>query len=269
MKTGALKDTSVELDVAMIPYGQVSFELTRPLPQEIQVEELGELKRQATIYPALAIAIPENSHNLPILRLDDSRQFDWPVVGLFGRRENEHEIFVAKSPADVVYPFADQFRQIETSKPIVFRRHPDQLRGDVFRSGKYDMAVYITFSYIGSGDGEGLRAMELFGASNLATLPDTSRATIEVVEGRRTHLRITPPDKLETVLREEIAKTLGDVAKIAAEQQKPRPVQLEAVGQTDMFEPEKLELQPRGGTPGYGTAGYGGARDRSAYGGAR
>ena len=257
------KDADVEIDIAMVPYGQVSFELTKPLPQEIQVE-FGELKRQLNIYPALGIAIPANSHHLPILRLDDSRQIDWPVVGLVGRRENDHEVFVMKPPSDIVYPYSEQFRNVEISNPVVFRRNPDHIRGDVFRTGKFPVAAYVTFGYA-MMSGAGLPPLQLIGESNFATLPEASRAEIEVVESRRTHLRITPPDYFETALREEIAKTLGDMDKLAAEQQKPRPVQLEVVGQTDMVEPEKLEFP----WVAYGPSGYGSPPGRASYGGAR
>ena len=104
--------------------------------------------------------------------------------------------------------------------------------------------------------------MQIVGESNLTTLPEESRASFEVADQRRTHLRITPPGDLEQTLREMVAQTDGDEKKIQELQRKPFAVKVEVVGQMDLFDPQEWSPPSPTGYGGYGASagGYGGAR---------
>jgi hypothetical protein len=114
-----------------------------------------------------------------------------------------------------------------------------------FRPGIVSVSAYITFDHARSGEsaGEIEPGYALIGEGNMTTLPVESRATIEVIAGRRTHLRITPPADLEKTLREDIGKALGDETKLAAEIRKARPVKLEVVGQQGLVPEDHLRDQ--------------------------
>jgi hypothetical protein len=262
------KDTTVELDVAMIEYGRLTFELTRPFPQKLEIDlsDNGD-ERKAIVYPALALAIPNNKRieTLPIRRLSDSPQFDWPVMGIKRGEVSEHAFFDATTVLNFGEYATNEWWPV--GKPIAFPRLPT-MRG-VFSAGRYQVGAYMTFSYsVSEVPPDALfgerPAWQIIGESNLTTLPEESRASFEVVDHRRTHLRITPPEDLEQTLREAIAQTEGNERKLQELQQKPIAVKLEVVGQMDLFDPQEWRPQAPPAQPGYGgygtSAGYGGAR---------
>jgi hypothetical protein len=261
------KDTPVELDVAMIKYGRVTLELTKPFPQVIDVKlpnSAGD--RKVTAYPALALAIPVSKgiKTLPIRRLSDSQKFDWPVVGIKGAQESDHDLFDASK---FNYGNYQAEQPLPIGKPIPFSRV--QHRG-AFRTGTYQVGAYMTFGYsipdVPSDVSVAIHpTWQIIGESNLTTLPEQSRASFEVVDKRRTHLRITPPDDLEQMLRQAIAETEGDEKKLQELQQKAYAVKLEVVGQMDLFNPQEWSPPPAGPSGGYGSYGT----TRGGYGGAR
>jgi hypothetical protein len=240
------KDTTVELDVSMIGLGQVSIELTKPLPTEIAIDRGSH---RVTVSPALSIVIPTNSKELPIGRLSDRQNNNWPVIGLRGLRESAHQMVESpwSEPQD---PSGSSKRiPIATGKPILFSRLPNTPRDDVFRAGTYQLGAYVTYSV--AFDGRSYPAFEIIGEHNIAALPATSRKSFEVVDGRRTHLRITPFDDFEKSLREDIEKAIGnestiDLTKVAAARQAPRPVKVEVAGTVEILHTPAIQEDGRG-----------------------
>jgi hypothetical protein len=253
------KDASVELDVAMVGYGQVSFELVRPFPTVIPVKHNNVT---ATIFPALVVAIPSDTKQIPIRELRSAEGMEWPVIGLHNLRQSEVQFFHSEgvslggdSPPEHVGPML-------AGKPIFYERVPNQSRSDAFRAGAHTVEAYITcrlvtdtgFAIVGQqaiGDGKGIVS-----PSSNAVLPDESKCVVDVVDGRRTHLRITPPDDLEEVLRAQIEQSLDDEKAFQTLQLQRHPVKLETLGQQETIDIQALYSRP-GGPYGRG-AGYGG-----------
>ena len=197
-------DATVELDVAMVGYGQVSFELARPFPTVIPVEHNNAT---AAIFPALVIAIPSGAREIPVRELRSADRIEWPIVGLQNLRESDVQFFHSQgvstrgnSPPEHVGPML-------AGKPILYERVPNTSHADAFRAGTYTVEANITcreitnssFVVVGQqafGDEKGIVS-----PSSIALMPKESRLVIEVVDGRRTHLRITPPENLEAKLR--------------------------------------------------------------------
>jgi hypothetical protein len=250
------KDTTVELDVKIIEYGRVTFELAKPFPQVIEIDLLVDgLNRKVTLYPALAVAIPKDQsiEMLPIRRLSDSQHVDWPITGIAGRQVTDHMLY------DITIFNNGEYtnkQSVPVGKPIAFPRVPT--KWGVFTAGRYQAGAYMTFSYsIGEVPSEapsGIQpAWQIIGESNLSTLPSESRASFEVANHRRTHLRITPPDDLERALREAVAQTDGELKRLQELQQKALAVKLEVVGQAELFDPQEWSPAPQY-APGYGGA---------------
>jgi hypothetical protein len=202
----------------------------------------------------LVVVIPATSEVLPVLRLNDSKRINWPLIGIMQPHGAPESDFAHFSYSDEKVPDG-VVGVIGTKQPGIFRRAPFGNRPDAFLAGEYQVGAYITFSYEVVGDGQPRADRGPYGAANgaygaagaehsvsreIGTLPAESRATIQVVDSRRTHLRVIPPDDLEKTLREDIAKALGDEQKMSEEQLKLRPVKLEVVGQKDLIDPEKF-----------------------------
>jgi hypothetical protein len=244
----------------MIKCGRVTFELAEPFPLAIEIElSQGDVKRKVTAYPAFALAIPKDefAEALPIKRLSRSQHADWPVIGIVGQRLKDHAMFDAAFFNANVY---QNTQPLPVGSPIAFPRGP---RRDEFQAGGYQVGAYLTFSYSMEGATDGIiPAWQIVGESNLTTLPEQSRASFEVADHRRTHLRITPPEDFEQKLREAIAQTECDEKKLQELQRKPFPVNVEVVGQTDLFDSQEWSPPSPTGYGGYDNpaGGYGGAR---------
>ena len=253
----------------MVGCGQVSFELARPFPTAIEITHDDKM---TIVYPALVISIPSQSKQLPIRQLRAADDIDWPVVGLTNRREAELQAFHShgsSTPGNPANPPPEHLAPMFAGEPILYSRVPTTGYIDAFRAGSYTAEAYITCNMITNASGVILGSVEQFVAVDEkppAPLPAESRAAINVVDSRRTHLRITPPADFTETLRAEIKKALGDEKQYIAVQLKRRPVKLEVVGQQDLINPRELGSRPGGPYGEY--SGFGGGGLGGGYGGA-
>lgn len=248
-------DATAELDIAMVGYGQVSFELTKPLPEAIRIENPDDPTRPTVVYPKLAVVIPVTSQALPIGSLSES-SIQWPVTGTvayFGHNVEGSVQDHTTTMAGIGYGDPDK-KSPSADEPLMFWRAPSTNRPDAFRAGTYRAGVYLYF--VVAIDGSISGSEQRFHA-DLEPLPAESKVTIQVVDGWRTHLKITPPDHLEKLFREAVAAVRGDEQKLSAEQQKPRLVKLDVAEQLELIDPEKFLARPAGsfGGGGFGTGG--------------
>jgi hypothetical protein len=250
------KDTTIELDVAMVDYGQVSVELATPFPRKIELTAAG---KKIMIRPSLVVAIPIRSQQLPIQRHNE--QDFWPIVGLRDVREQEHNQigFHDLDPDRPDWEPGEARNIYETpvaaGRPFTFCRVlplADRRRSDAFRAGSYRVEAYVYWRVVagegGSPFSEATQSAWRPTEIDTSQLLPQSQCPIEVVDGRRAHLLITPPKDLEKSLREELSKILGDAnqilseeqnARLLSEQRKARPVKLEFAGQRELIDLEK------------------------------
>jgi len=264
------KDTTVELDLATVGYGQVSIEFANTLPQKFEFEVQREKSRKVAIRPVLGVVIPSISKKLPIEKLVGSENFDWPIIGLNGASESSHKW--VSSDRGVNVPILNSIADSSSAKPT--SQEVIVLSGigntDVFRAGNYRIAAYVTFSLtVDNVSDYGLS--ELVHDANLNVLPAESRAEFEVIDARRTHLRATLPTDLQKTLQDEITSLFAAPDKYTEVRHKPLPVKLEVVGQTDIVQPEKDRGEGvyAGGYGGRGRGGsgiFGDPPSRGAYG---
>ncbi len=235
------KIREVELDLAMIDVGQISYELTKPLPGEIPLRIPAETQRKwlearplgpaeaskrfhdgMQLYATLVVVIPQNGpEHVPIRDVWKGKPEDWPKLGIYG-----HHMW----DANIEFGSNRSFGTLLPGKAELFESIRGSSYSTALREGEYRVGAFVrlrTDQELG-GPFAG-NAQETF-----ARLPETAVVTIEVKNGQRAHLKITPPEDLEE-LRAALDHASESEERLAEIVDKIRPAKVEIVGQMEMI----------------------------------
>jgi hypothetical protein len=245
-------DPQIDLNVGMIPLGQVSLELTQKFlpPRESEMDpvsrrnrtflfqERGGIPRQVS----LIVAMYNQGNTVPKLQIEDpSAQIKPLVPGFFTGIPLNVATFTYRQDSRGLTS-AGPF---EPGKPYPLRRLllTDSGTSDpLSETGSFRVAAYLTLSGItGSGRSKLERPTEWDRAKSL---PAERFIDVEVKDAKRTHLRLTPPiefDKEAQDLLDGIATEQDLVAAL----DRMWPVKVEFAGFEEMIEPSEWHKQLR------------------------
>lgn len=232
----------MELNVQMVPVGEISFEISDgiPLTLDRRVERPDARSRglfSETFYPTLVVVIPE----IQMRMLPESNVWNttetWPLIGVHRFRTLQKDVVSYQNPGghDLVF-----------NRPIWFTSLSEAQTEYLVEPGVYKVGAYLSVLNHNSRD----LPYRISAKEKYEALPDHSVTTIEVVDSRRAHFRITPPTDFAQQAREAVDASDND-DKLKELLGRVWPVELEFVGQQEM-RMRKRESSPRYGRPNGG-----------------
>lgn len=219
-------DTNVEMDLKIFPTGELSFELTRSVmfnitPKEADQSKSGGVLR--TFETVLFLVIPNDGARLPEPNVWKS-DMKWPLMGAYNYSHTSTQAYRAD---DI------KRRRIFVGQPTDFDRLHGAQSVPVFRVGKYTAGAYLRVFEITRFGGPS-RGKSQTPEQILTELPTDQKATFEVVDGRRAHLRVTPPDGFEDQARAALEESFEDDERLQALLDRVWPVKVEFLGQQEI-----------------------------------
>jgi hypothetical protein len=234
---------AIELNVEMVPAGQISFELTEPLsainlniPSDAaqrarREERTGSFnpfsRDEVTLTPSLRVVIPhEAPPSLPIREVWQRPNKTWPLIGVYGSHLVDQREFVGARYG----PYGPPKREIQPDETILFAPLTSGSSAALFKTGTYPVAAFVDwrFSHFQSPKDE--KTADLLNA-----LPAESIAMVEVRDNQRTHLKITPAMD-NNAIHAAFVDALADRDTFLKVVYERRPANIEIVGQMELIE---------------------------------
>jgi hypothetical protein len=248
-----MRAPEVELDVQMIDAGQLSFELAGEVPNQLtQTVSDADYRIELLVFCNAEPGMPA----LPIDPLKSATAHSWPLVGVY--RHGLAAFYRGVSQ------FGDQPLLYNDWAPLPAKKY------------SLSVAFQANTASLPNAFGRGFGGYG-FSAMSPAAKPATE---VQVKPGERTHLRIAPPEGLETTYRKLLSEYVeafrnGDTelqAQSLQKLQQPQPAKLEVVGYFPLESKQDASVVPAnsggfgGGLGGVGGGAFDGSGTHSAFG---
>jgi hypothetical protein len=249
-----MRAPEIELDVQMIDVGQLSFELAGAVPEQLTANASDVPYRvDLLVWGSVEPTMP----TLPIDPLKSATAHSWPLVGVY--RHGLGTFYRAVSQ------FGDQPAIYNEMTPLPAKKYSLSVH---FQANTAALPSQPAF---GGG----------FGGYNFAALPSPARSSteVEIKPGQRTHVRIVPPENLETTYRELLDEYMANREndpslriQVMQKLQQPQYAKLEVAGYFPLEKrPDPSAHTPLGGglggggLGGFGGGGFGGRPSGGAF----